>query len=554
MDLLSSTKAQICDFEAKLRNQLENTQSLFDNFVSRVNSVSKLNNVGRSMDDLYGEILPDYREFCETMKLEDIPTDTFWYDMNKREWLTKSITQMTKRNIIGNYTCDINLFNSSAGFYKDGNNSCSSLINNNLIEINHITLVSLRSVSCSRICSKNLNIIIDNYYNIYLPKYKLYLVNNYQPIPNFAIYHNISKIALKPTLSLNELCSSDKAIWDNIHKFTEAIGSNFTTSQDTRNKFTDGELFQCINKHLNYSDNIPYINAYITFGTRVSLSQDGENSVIKAKSIEIACQTDTEEPKEMLPIEVLELNIAECRELLSRREKEIRGLLEDNKSLIKKLEDAKMNILQDNNTISMMQMKIIEMQEEVNLLKMENINKDRINLANETKCRQMDELAHDINKLNASNRILEDANNNYQIEKKSLQTKLIELGKQISTNTEEIRKLTVENSNITTEKVKLSRANNELQDQIVSLNTNISLLEAKIAKLLEPDTLKTLGTDVCNESTSSEYSKLVYDELRNKENEVKELSIKIDKLSDENKKIKYQYEQVKLKMMNLFAN
>ena len=527
------------------------------------------------MDDLYGEILPDYREFCEAMKLEEIPTDTFWYDMNKKVWLTKPITQMTKRNIIGNYTCDINLFSGSDGFYKDGYNTWS-LINNNLVTSYNNgtnkdsyckTYRKNRDTSNGYYCpdefnynwtvyksSKTLNIIIDNYYNIYLPVYKLYLVNNYQPIPNFAIYHNISRIALRPTLSLNELCSIDKAICDNIHKFTEEIKTNFTTSQDTRNKFTDGELFQCINKHLQYDDNMHYINAYITFGTRVSLSQDGENSVIKAKSIEIAIQTDTEEPKEMLPIEILELNIAECRELLSRREREIRGLLEDNKSLIKKLEEAKLNILSDNNTISMMQMKIIEMQEEINLLKMENINKDRINLANETKCRQMDELAHDINKLNASNRILEDANNNYLIEKKSLQSKLIELGKQISANTEEIRKLTCENSNITTEKVKITRINNELQEQILTLNTNISLLEAKIAKLLEPDTLKTLGTDVCNESTSSEYSKLVYDELRNKENEVKELSIKIDKLSHENKKIKYQYEQVKLKMMNLFAN
>ena len=564
MDLLSSTKAQICDFEAKLRNQLENTQTLFDNFVTRVNSVSNLNNVASSMDDLYGEILPDYREFCKALKLEEIPTDTYWYDMNKKEWLAKPITQMAKRHIIGNYTCDINLFSGSAGFNKYNNNNCS-LIDNNLTTNDggyphycksntNMWNNMIPEYYCAKKSSKTLKITIDAYYNIYLPEYKLYLVNNYQPIPNFAIYHNIYKIALKTTLSLNELCPSDKKIWDNIDKFTTSATSTFTTSQDTRNKFADGVLFQCINEHLNYDANMPYINAYISFGTRISLSQNGENSVIRAKSIEMCTQTDPEEPKEMLPIEVLELNIAECRELLTRKEREIRALVEDNKSLIKRLEDAKMNILTDTNTISAMQIKIIEMQEEINLIKMENIKKDRINLANDTKLRQMDELLHDINKLNASNRVLEETNMNVLIEKKSLQSKVIELGKQISNNTEEIRKANCTNSQIETEKLKLDRSNNELQEQIITLNANISLLEAKIAKLLEPETLKTLGTDVCNDSTSSEYSKLVYDELRNKENDVKELTAKVDKLTEENKKIKYQYEQVKLKMMNLFTN
>ena len=96
--------------------------------------------------------------------------------------------------------------------------------------------------------------------------------------------------------------------------------------------------------------------------------------------------------------------------------------------------------------------------------------------------------------------------------------------------------------------------NNKFEEDIIDLRTQITHLENKNRTLLEPQTLKTLGTDILNDTPVTEYSKLIYEELRNKETETDNLKSDIERLKKENENIKYKYEQVKLKMMNLFTS
>jgi chromosome segregation ATPase len=240
---------------------------------------------------------------------------------------------------------------------------------------------------------------------------------------------------------------------------------------------------------------------------------------------------------------------------LAKREKEINALMEDNKLLQNKFAQSKQTILAHELTIHQMQTNIIDIQEECNKLRLEIIGKDKELFASCAKLRQMDELCAELNKQSTINGKLETQYNTLLIEKKSLQSKVVDIGKQNSQLNETIIKNQREIASLEARTSADTRTISSRDEQIISLGTQIKLLEAKISQLLEPDTLRTLGGDISSMNTeSSEYSKIVYEELREKEEEIKTMKQNIEAITKENIKLKSQYEQVKLKMMNLFVN
>lgn len=274
MDLFTQTREQICVFERKLNDSIENTQTLFDNFITQVNSTSQLTHVSNSLDKLYLDNIPDYKAFCNTIAAADftVPVDSFWYDMNKCEWITKPITKLSTGKKFGEYNIEITLFNENwidIIQYAE-RQKFESLIKFNIIRQSGKHFGVRRCNCILKLCYcgnyiamenkgyYNIKLIIDTNYNIYLPDYKLYLVNNYQQIPYDALYNNRIGITPNITLSLNSSCPSDKAIWDNVNAFimTTASPASFTTSLDIRSKFNDGTLFKKVNQHLNYDENV----------------------------------------------------------------------------------------------------------------------------------------------------------------------------------------------------------------------------------------------------------------------------------------------------------
>ena len=55
--------------------------------------------------------------------------------------------------------------------------------------------------------NKTLKICMDTALNIYLPDFHLYLVNNYEPLPNFVLYHILNNTNITNNTNIfNNIC------------------------------------------------------------------------------------------------------------------------------------------------------------------------------------------------------------------------------------------------------------------------------------------------------------------------------------------------------------
>ena len=96
----------------------------------------------------------------------------------------------------------------------------------------------------SSLKSQSIEIVIDNYFNIYIPSLKTYLVFNYVQFPIYTFFINNDKLNLyhntlhggKRVIRYNQHCPSDAKEYGEMTTFINNA-SNYCSSQDKRNQY-----------------------------------------------------------------------------------------------------------------------------------------------------------------------------------------------------------------------------------------------------------------------------------------------------------------------------
>jgi hypothetical protein len=162
---------------------------------------------------------------------------------------------------------------------------------------------------------------VDDYFNIYIPSIKTYLVFNYSKFPLFSffinedklnLYHNYFKGGKRPLL-FNEYCTSDLETFNLLKDFNSRAG-NYSTSQDTRDLYKTLfpnvlEFYQYYNKqahfeqYQNLSEKLEQLNPSMATHnsgiTHESNSMSDESKLfaqsLRIRELDIITQKQTEE-------------------------------------------------------------------------------------------------------------------------------------------------------------------------------------------------------------------------------------------------------------------
>jgi hypothetical protein len=209
-------------------------------------------------------------------------TDTilYWYDMNKKMFINKRTIDYNSK-IIKKY--NFNLYLEDHSCYdksKKGVNINYNIMLNNRICYNYDIMVTGNegkyTTNKQKMCK--LKLYIDDHLNIIIPEIKTIIINNYSPFPLYALYaiHN-------EYLDQNENLIYNKYNEEGFNVYTYIIKefNNYLTSNEQRNKFNDGKLFEEILYFIVYDEMIIDIKKHLNFMSSLSFNNKNDISNFK---------------------------------------------------------------------------------------------------------------------------------------------------------------------------------------------------------------------------------------------------------------------------------
>lgn len=277
-------KKEILKFYTATNDLVDQHRNTYSKLLKKLNENKSLPNLmNTNLDDFMVHSFPDFKDFKTKIESQDINDSDiqFIFDLNKQEFIP-SLQLPNKKKVIdlnfelhlegnGNNTSNkiIKFSNGSPLTYNgniwnsmlENNNQNSFVKNNNYSDVPYFSWNSTdqarKSCNCNQCCSckpslyimttlssVKINIIVDNYFNIYIPILKTYLVSNYVQYPFYAFYINNDKLNLyhniikedKRIIRYNKKCPNDLKEFNEINSFVNS-SNNYSTSQDKRNEF-----------------------------------------------------------------------------------------------------------------------------------------------------------------------------------------------------------------------------------------------------------------------------------------------------------------------------
>ena len=300
-----ASKAEILKFYEDTNQFRTEHRGIYDKLLKKLNA-----NTGQSflnttnLDDFMAQAFTDFNAFrtkVYSKKLED--TEITWvYDVNKNEYVegfhlpdkhivkdNHFVTQLIGSHVVnmrGGGSVKIKPYNSQnkkslkqSYFNKDKSNysimesqdpqwktQCGCLqycgCNKQADCNSHHSILE----------TSNQTIWVDDYFNIYLPSIKTYLVFNYTKFPLYSFFINMNKLGLYHNMTnengnipimFNSHCPADNQEFTSFKEFVTGIDA-FRTSQDTRDKMKG--LFKHILDFYQYDEKYTY---FVQFQTLV---------------------------------------------------------------------------------------------------------------------------------------------------------------------------------------------------------------------------------------------------------------------------------------------
>ena len=513
---------QFFDKNEELRNKLVSDYNSFIHSINHDNSVKY-----SSINDIFYDTNENYRKFHEKYTNDKYKFDIkFWYDMNKKQFIDKIDNYDNKVFYSSGLQCNVYYTN-------DRQNGCynSSFIDYNF-NINQFgfskSYTSSHAVSQFMYKSNyKLEIIIDDYLNLYFPEINTIIIYNYTKFPLYSLFLLNSNIELNKIYSFNEHNEYDMEIYSPIKTYKDSI-VNYKISQDVRNKFIDGKLFTGISEFIKYKEYIKIITPLLDLSKYIQNDKETEK-------IEYKQEYTLEEA--INKIRQLETIIYTVNEETKTKDIKINKLVFENTQL--KFDNTKLqeNILDNINTI----------------------NKDKIDIF------EKERKIHELEGLKIINNELEEEQKNIKII----------LEKKEST----ISQLTIDKSTLINKITLLTQTNEEYKSKIVENNKDIHVLQLHITehevtikrftgiisdKDMIIDKLKIQNHEILensqkdklgdkNKDDSSSCEKILLDNVKQLEQEKKDLISKINELTKNNKDLENKISQLKSTIGKLCA-
>ena len=351
-------KDGILKFYETTSNVVDQHKCTFQQLVTKLNEkVGLTQTLTNDLDTFMEHSFPEFtkfKQFVQSQPLEDSHI-SYVFDINKGEY-TDSLNLPNKNCITKHlFTCDL-IGNQNYGYlFKNGIQtpipelktqkpfnsetfktrthppSCKYILETNTkfkkkctcsIQCGcGITIDDNQPQTYEKKESYQFEMWVDDYFNIYIPSIKTYLVFNYSKFPLFSffinedklnLYHNYFKGGKRPLL-FNEYCPSDLETFNLLKDFNSCAG-NYSTSQDTRDLYKTLfpnvlEFYQYYNKQVyfeqyqNLSEKLEQLNPSMATHnsgiTHESNSMSDESKLfaqsLRIRELDIITQKQTEE-------------------------------------------------------------------------------------------------------------------------------------------------------------------------------------------------------------------------------------------------------------------
>ena len=193
----------------------------------------------------------------------------------------------------------------------------------------------------SFVAETSIIMVIDNYFNIYLPEIKTYFITNYTPFPlygfytsnkNLDVYHNLVQGSEldkfdSQTIFMNNQCNADKDLYNKMDAFHKNIG-NFSSSQDCRKEFKTTH-FKPVFDFYEYDDKLDFFKTYLVIAEQFKNLKpiDLEHELLPGENGE-TLQIEEKVFKQSNRIRELEKLLHQNRENLDILQNERKGFIE----------------------------------------------------------------------------------------------------------------------------------------------------------------------------------------------------------------------------------
>lgn len=578
-------KENILKFYEHTNQALEQHKETYGKLVSKLNEKTGLTNtLTNNLDDFMELSFPDFQQFRNTIKSNDLQdTDiSFVYDINKDEYLTNfqlpdkkiivkqkfkcvlmGIKEVEHKNTQG---CGyIQLANYYKQQYKKINSSFKHRINNNSEEIiggktikNNLKTITNNNTNqqvyknISSGCLQDIMITLDNlfqnwdvyesketqmlemwiddYFNIYIPSLKTYLVYNYSKFPLYTFYTNLDKLNLYHNhigedgmrhLIFNEDFGSDLSDYNIVKSFNSSIG-NYQNSVDKRNEFKG--LFKSLLGFYKYQETNNYLSQYQNLcdtleklspsSLVITTAEDSMNDEKKIfaqsqriRELEIANQKQLEEIEYLRGVRT---EYIEKDSITSNKLADYQKLLEELNNQLK--DEIDKTSIQSKEVLRLKTINIENSETEARNKQLENINKSIKSTLKETEDK--------LSKIKTLNNTLVD-------KQLSSHQKVIEERNKNKEMVQDITKLKLDNS-------KYDNEIQQLKTKIITEQDQHLLSKNKIDELIE-------GMGKENKLVEDDYSEILMSQLKDKNDEIKLLQDKINKLNTDIEKNSKEY-------------
>lgn len=571
-------KDSILKFYENTNDLITQHQEIYDKLVKKLNKKESVSHtLTNNLDDFTEYAFPEFNKFRQSIQkqpLEDNVID-YVYDINKNEYVSnfelpdkkiviKQLFNLVKvgdsKNIYttsnGTELCKIQTISSSFKFKTNINDKgtleltdyklkkgCNCLTNCNCTNFHqYITRFLQNSKGYEPNEKINLEFWVDDYFNIYLPKLKTYLVFNYSKFPLCAFYTNMDKMNIVHnyiensvrTIYYNEHCPDDLKEYDSIKSFIEPM-DNYLSSLDKRNEYKG--LFCKVLEFFNYKEKSEFFSQYKLFSEKLEQLAPSKSF----KKVE-ECDEDTMNDERKIfsqSVRIKELDIENSKYL-----EELEYLRNERKTFIQKEQDT-------NSKITNFQ----KLLEELNTQLHDNIDKCSIQQKEilGLKCKNL-EYSEIINKC----RRLED-------EIEALQNKIIECSSEINKyktlnntlvdkQTEFNQKLLQERNSNKEDKEKIKELNIALETNRVKINQLETVIEKETShNEMNKKKMEELFSNVSKSDNSSDntYQELLLQQIKDKNLEIDKMKKVISEKASNINQIKQQFNTLKSKLSGL---
>ena len=581
-------KAEILDFYNKTNEVVQQHKETYGKLVTKLNEKTGLTqNLNNNLDSFMEHSFKEFSDFKQEIGKNDLDDAVIShvYDINKNDYITNFTLPDKKVVVKQNFKCVL-MENKKEMFVTQNGNSCREInypiynttytnrthlpSNQCVIETNKSTPIK-KACNCNTFCgcannsnplhkeirdifnessvyckkdTKDLEFWIDDYFNIYIPSLKTYLVFNYSKFPLYSFYINMDKLNLYHnhiesgvrSIMFNEDCPEDLTEFELVKTFVEP-SSDFSISKDKRNQFK--ALFKNLLTFYKYTEKQDFFSQYH------SLSEKMEQ--LSPTKLVLSGNDDT--MNDEMKIFSQSKRIRELEIVNQKQSEEIDYLREERTKYIEKehlssekltsyqklLEELNTQLHQEIDNVSNKQKEIIRLKNEI--LETSSIKAEYRQLEDKHSSvkQQLSKTEESLSKLKTLNSTMVDK----QLES---QQKLVAERNQNKENLDIIKNLKLE---ITSYDDKIK----ELESKIESEKEQNSINKNKIDELII-----NMNSSSTTSNNEDQYQEMLLSQLKEKKEEIESMKLQTTKLESDVKNSEDKYCSLKAQVSALFNN